>query len=283
MIVFREYCKFMQFLLLVLWTVLLGLGSGRAATPTLASVRAEAAVLIVADTNEILWSHNEDKWMHPASTTKMLTLLTAIEKRGTRFDELATITPYAVSMEPSIVGLKVGDQVPLQDVVSGMMVASGNDAAVVVAENTSGSVSAFAKDMNRLAKKIGATHSRFLNPHGLTQLGHHTTAKDLALIAAYGMRNQMFRDMVGYKSYTVHYQNRPYSVVYSTNRLLRQDVPYINGIKTGYTEAAGDCLVASSTRQGVTLIAVLLNDDYRWEDAPQMLDYGFAVLAARRG
>lgn len=242
---------------------------------------AGAAVLIDADTGEILFEKNPDKWMHPASTTKMVTLLTALEKKGTRLDELATVSPYAVSMEESNLGLRVGDQLPLEAVIEGMMVASGNDAAVVVAENVSGSVHNFAKAMNEVAKKAGAKHSHFLNPHGLTQQGHYSTARDLAMIAAYGMKYKMFRDKVANDYYTVKYQNRAAETVRTTNLFIRNKYPGANGLKTGYTEAAGDCLIASATRDRHTMIVVLLNDDDRWTDAPAFLDYGFEVAALR--
>lgn len=134
------------------------------AAPTPPSTIGEAVVLIDADNKEILFAKNPDKWMHPASTTKMVTLLTALELKGTQLDELATISPYATSMEESNLGVQVGDQITLEGVLEGMMVASGNDAAVVVAENVSGSVENFAKDMNRIAAKAGAKNSVFLNP-----------------------------------------------------------------------------------------------------------------------
>lgn len=239
---------------------------------------AEAAVLIEAETGRILVAHNENKRLHPASTTKMVTLLTTLKKQGTRLDELATISPYATSMEESNLGVRTTDQLPLQAVAEGMMVASGNDAAVVVAENVSGSVYRFALAMNEVAKAAGATNSHFLNPHGLTEVGHYSTALDLAKIAAYGMRIPMFRDFVGDDFYKVPYENRKPQWVRTTNHFIRSQYRGANGLKTGYTEAAGECLIASATRDGHTLIVVLLNDDNRWVDAPALLDYGFAVL-----
>ena len=217
------------------------------------------------------------KWMHPASTTKMVTLLTALELKGTQLDELATISPYATSMEESNLGVQVGDQITLEGVLEGMMVASGNDAAVVVAENVSGSVENFAKDMNRIAAKAGAKNSVFLNPHGLTQMGHHSTARDLALIAAYGMKYQMFRDKVANDYYKVPYQNRAPETIRTTNHFIRNKYPGANGLKTGFTNAAGECLIASATRNGHTMIVVMLNDDNRWNEAVQFLDYGFKL------
>ena len=244
---------------------------------------AGAAVLINADTNEIYFEQNADNWMHPASTTKMVTLLTALRLKGTELDRLATISPYAASMEPSVLGVRPGDQISLEGILEGMMTVSGNDAAGVAAENVSGSVAAFAQEMNKTAKMAGATQSNFLNPHGLTEQGHHTTARDLAKIAAYGMRIPMFRDMVANDYYNVPYQNRPQETVRTTNLFIRNKYPGANGLKTGYTQAAGDCLIASATRDGHTMIAVFLNDDDRWTDAVKFLDYGFAMAKMNEG
>lgn len=261
----------------ILWTGVStsAYGAGELKVP---AYKAEAAVLMEAETGRIFVARNEEKRMNPASTTKMVTLLTALKERGTRLDELANISPYATSMEESNLGVKLGDQLPLQAVAEGMMVASGNDAAVVVAEAVSGSVYRFSMAMNEVAKEAGATNSHFLNPHGLTQAGHYSTALDLARIASYGMRIPMFRDMVGYDYYKVNYQNRTPVTVRTTNHFIRSGYEGANGLKTGYTEAAGDCLIASATRNGRTLIVVLLNDDDRWIDAPALLDYGFALL-----
>ena len=194
----------------------------------------EAVVLIDADTKEILFAKNPDKWMHPASTTKMVTLLTALELKGTQLDELATISSYATSMEESNLGVRV-------------------------------------------AAKAGAKNSVFLNPHGLTQMGHHSTARDLAMIAAYGMKYQMFRDKVANDYYKVPYQNRTPETIRTTNHFIRNKYPGANGLKTGFTNAAGECLIASATRNGHTMIVVMLNDDNRWDEAVQFLDYGFKL------
>ncbi|MCF0156553.1 MAG: D-alanyl-D-alanine carboxypeptidase, partial [Veillonella sp.] len=210
-------------------------------------------------------------------------LLTALRLKGTELDRLATISPYAASMEPSVLGVRPGDQISLEGILEGMMTVSGNDAAVVAAENVSGSVAAFAQEMNKTAKMAGATQSNFLNPHGLTEQGHHTTARDLAKIAAYGMRIPMFRDMVANDYYNVPYQNRPQETVRTTNLFIRNKYPGANGLKTGYTQAAGDCLIASATRDGHTMIAVFLNDDDRWTDAVKFLDYGFAMAKMNEG
>lgn len=237
---------------------------------------AEAAVLIDGDTEKILYEKNPTKWMHPASTTKMVTFLTALDKKGKYLDQLATVSNTATTVEPSLLGLQLNDEITLRGVLDGMMVSSGNDAAIAVAESVSGSVKNFADDMNRVAKKYGAKSSHFVNPHGLTAAGHHTTARDMAVMAAKAMKNQQFRDAMGYDWYIVPYENRAPESVQTTNLLIRRHVPYVNGLKTGYTEAAGECLIASATKNGRTMIVVLLNDDNRWDDAPRLLDYGFS-------
>ena len=269
--------KRIVFVIAFMGAVLLGSSISYAAYIAPPSTVGEAVVLIDADTKEILFAKNPDKWMHPASTTKMVTLLTALELKGTQLDELATISSYATSMEESNLGVRVGDQITLEAVIEGMMVASGNDAAVVVAENVSGSVEKFGKDMTRIATKAGAKNSVFLNPHGLTQMGHHSTARDLAMIAAYGMKYQMFRDKVANDYYKVPYQNRAPVTIRTTNHFIRNKYPGANGLKTGFTNAAGECLIASATRNGHTMIVVMLNDDNRWEEAVQFLDYGFKL------
>ena len=275
--------KRIVFVIAFIGAVLLGSSISYAAYIAPPSTVGEAVVLIDADTKEILFAKNPDKWMHPASTTKMVTLLTALELKGTQLDELATISSYATSMEESNLGVRVGDQITLEAVIEGMMVASGNDAAVVVAENVSGSVEKFGKDMTRIAAKAGAKNSVFLNPHGLTQMGHHSTARDLAMIAAYGMKYQMFRDKVANDYYKVPYQNRAPVTIRTTNHFIRNKYPGANGLKTGFTNAAGECLIASATRNGHTMIVVLLNDDNRWEEAVQFLDYGFKLRGVIQG
>ena len=161
-----------------------------------------------------------------------------------------------------------------------MMVVSGNDAAVAVAQTLGGSVAGYAEKMNQEAVKMGATHTNFVNPNGLTAAHHHTTAIDMAKMAAYGMKNfPEFRYIVGLKSYDVKYlDGREPKHVTTTNHFLTSGYPGANGVKTGFTNAAGDCLVASATRNGHTLVLVLFNDDNRWTDAPTILDYGFRRL-----
>lgn len=248
-----------------------------AATPT---TGAEAACMIDVDTGKVLYQVNPTKWMHPASTTKIVTLITALDQHKDKLDEPLKISSYAANIEPSSLGIAPGDQLSVGEALRGMMVVSGNDAAVAIAETLGGSVASFSDMMNAEAKKMGAAHTHFVNPNGLTAAKHYTTAIDMAKMAAYGMKNfPEFRYIVGLTAYDVKYLNgRTPKHVTTTNRFLKSGYVGANGVKTGFTNAAGDCLVASATRNGHTLVVVLFNDDDRWEDAPAILDYGFRRL-----
>lgn len=241
-----------------------------APTPT---VGAEAAVLLDAKTGQVLYAVDPNKVMYPASTTKMMTLLVALERGN--LDSVVTVSAHAASCEESSLGLKPGDKITLRELLTGMMVVSGNDAAEAVAEHIAGSVKNFVDLMNKRADELGLTNTHFSNPHGLPDpYNHYSTALDLAHIAAVGLQNPDFARIVSLKEYTVKFINRQPLKVTTTNRFLKS-YPGANGIKTGYTEAAGDCLVAGAKRNNTQLVAVVLNDDDRWTDIPQLMDYGF--------
>lgn len=243
-------------------------------------IEAQAAVLMTADTRKILFEKNPYDMMYPASTTKIMTLITALEKG--RLSSIVTVSPQAAACEGSSLELKAGDQLRLRDGMYGMMLVSGNDSAEAIAESIGGSIPEFVEMMNDKAEEIGAMHTRFSNPHGLPDpFKHFTTAYDLALITAYGMENSEFRKIVSTREYDVKFLNGPSKHVKNTNKFLKS-YPGANGIKTGYTEDAGDCLVAGAKRNGVQLIVVILNDDYRWEDAAKLLDYGFEQIAQNK-
>ena len=251
-----------------------------AAAPT---TIAGAAYMIDVDTGRTLYSVNPTKWMHPASTTKIVTLLTALDMGKNRMDQPILITWEAANTEPSSLGIAPGNQISLREALRGMMVVSGNDAAVAVAQTLGGSVENFAEMMTQEAARMGARHTHFVNPNGLTAAHHYTTAEDMARIAAYGMKNYPeFRYIVGLKSYDMKYIGSDRTkYVETSNLFLTSGYPGANGVKTGFTNAAGDCLVASATRDGHTLVLVLFNDDNRWDDAPAILDYGFRQLSHR--
>lgn len=151
---------------------------------------AESACLIDAEDNAVLYGKDENKIMHPASTTKIMTAIIALESG--KLDEPLVISSYAVNTEPSSLGLRMGDRITLREALAGMLLVSGNDAAVAVAETVAGSVPEFARLMNEKARELGAYNTHFVNPHGLTAQGHYTTAHDMAIIAAYAMKIRCF-------------------------------------------------------------------------------------------
>lgn len=253
-------------------------GSGVAwATPGTSArdpgVSSEAAVLIEWETGTVLYSKNAFRRMYPASITKMMTALLAVENG--RLDDLVTVSQEAAAQPGSSMYLKTGDVFTLEDLLYGVMLNSGNDAAWAVAEHIGGTAEDFFAMMNGRAKEIGAINTRFANPHGLTDPNHYTTAFDLALIARTCLRHPYFRHLVATKEKDVIDAREETRIrLGNTNRLLWSYLG-ADGVKTGTTESAGQCLVASATRDGMRLLAVVLNAYDRWDDAARMLDYGF--------
>lgn len=275
-------CKKLIFSLFVILLVSVS-GTAGSVQADVPPTSAEAACLIDADTGRILYRVNPDKWVHPASTTKIVTMITALDQGKDKLDKPLHISWEAANTEPSSLGIAPGDQITLKEAMRGMMVVSGNDAAVAVAETVGGSVAGFADMMNAEAVKMGATHSHFVNPNGLTAAGHHTTAVDMARMAAYGLKHYPeFAYTVALPSYQMRYIDGHTKYVTTTNHFLTSGYEGASGVKTGYTQAAGDCLVASATRNGHTLVVALFNDDDRWEDAPAILDYGFRRIQTGR-
>lgn len=243
-------------------------------------VSSVAALLIEWNTGQILFEKNAFRRMHPASLTKMMTGLLAVELA--RLDDRVTISGEAASQPGSSMYLKKGDVFALQDLLYGLMLNSGNDAAWAIAEHVAketmgpqGTASDFFDMMNRRAKEIGAINTRFANPHGLTEANHYTTAFDLALIAKTCLKHPYFKHLVATKEKDVIEAGTGARLILSnTNRLLWMYLG-TDGVKTGTTESAGQCLVASATRDGVRLLAVVLDSLDRWSDAAKLLDYGF--------
>lgn len=237
---------------------------------TNAEVSAKSYVLIEASSGIVLSSEKPDEKREPASTTKILTALVAIENGN--LDDVYKVSDNAAGIEGSKLGLKKDDELSLDDLLHILLMKSGNDAAVTIAENIAGSVDAFAELMNRKAESIGCKNSHFVNPHGLGNENHYTTAYDLALIASEALKNETFSKIVSSKTYTLDYKNLSIS---NSNKLLRLK-DYFNGVKTGFTKSAGRCLVSSAEKNGVTLIAVTLNDGNDWDDHINLMEEGFS-------
>lgn len=238
----------------------------------LPNMTATSAIVIEAKTGHVIYERNANQRMFPASTTKMMTLITALESNN--LDEIVTVGKNAAGAEGSTLWLLEGEKIPLGEMLSGMMMISGNDAAIAIAEHVDGSVDKFARHMTKRAKELGAKDTNFTNANGLPDPNHYTTAYDLAIMAAHGYTLKNFESIVSAKEKTFDW-------VHDDTHLLRNENQMLwlyqggNGVKTGYTDVAGRCLVSASNRNGVQLIAVVLDSIYMWNDSIALLDYGF--------
>ena len=234
---------------------------------------AYAAVTIEAQTGIALYSKNADIRRPMASTTKIMTALVALEEKP--LDSVFVVSASAAAVDGSQMGLAEGEKITLRDLLYMLMLKSANDAAEVIAENVGGSIEGFAALMNARAEKIGLSDTHFVNPHGLPDDNHYTTARELALIAREALENKNFAELVSTKSAHISYRNM---VLENSNRLL-SSYGYANGVKTGFTKKAGRCLVSSATKDGVTLITVTLNDGNDWQDHVGLMESGFARVS----
>jgi D-alanyl-D-alanine carboxypeptidase (penicillin-binding protein 5/6) len=257
--------------------VVLAFASGSARAEKIAGVHSSASSLVEVESQRVLYSENGDKKLPMASTTKIMTALVAIEKGN--LSDTVTITKEASGVEGSSIYLEVGETLTLEELLYGLMLHSGNDAAVAIAIHVGGSVSGFCEMMNQKARELGAHNTNFVNPHGLPASNHYTTANDLALIAAAAMRNEQFRNIVGTTSKTIPHDGRSWDRALNNKNKLLYSYNGANGIKTGYTKAAGRCLVGSACRDGMQLVSVVLNCSDIYNDTAAILDYGFANFA----
>lgn len=255
-------------------------GNTAAASPNAAGLApppqltARGAVLMDLTTGKVLYAKNPDEHLAPASTTKILTALIALEKG--HLDDVITVGPNPPRVDGTRVYLVEGEQVTLENLLYGMLFNSGNDAALAIAEHYGGSAEGFARMMNEKAAALGAVNSHFVTPNGLPDPNHYTTARDLAVIARAAMQNETFRRIVATKTRPWHGKEWETSLV-NQNKLL-WNYEGADGIKTGYTSEAHFTLVGSATRQGQTFIVVVLDEPggrIADKDAAALLDYGF--------
>lgn len=239
---------------------------------------AVSAVLIEAETETVLYQKNAGERRAMASTTKIMTALLTIEAGD--LDREFTVDPLAIRVEGTSMGLQEGDRVSRRDLLYGILLPSGNDAANAAAVSVSGSIPEFVKLMNSKAQELGLSDTHFVTPSGLDADGHYTTALDLARLTAYAMKEETFREIVACRSAEVEFGNPPYKrTLYNSNKMLARYDGAI-GVKTGFTDNARRCLVSTAERDGVTLIAVTLNAGDDWNDHTKMLDYGFTQVKA---
>lgn len=237
------------------------------------SIPAAAAIVIDARTGEVLYEKNADAPRAPASTQKLLTSL-LIAERGF-LDRPVTVIPSDTYAEPTKLGIKAGESYPRIELLRALLVKSPNDVARCLARDYAGSVEAFAEAMNRRARELGATHSNFMNPNGLPSPGQYSTARDLSLIARAAYANPTIRSIVATPKLVFRYANGRTRELENTNKVLLR-LPYCNGMKTGYTDAAGNCLISSGARPGRDVIAVVLGESSRprlWKDSAALLSW----------
>ncbi len=241
------------------------------------NISAKAAVVIDGYTGEILYSQNCDKRLPMASTTKIMTALLLCELGGDLSQEIVT-TREMVTVEGSSMGLQVGDTVSYHDLLYGMMLASGNDAANTTAISIGGSVSRFVDLMNERAEKMGLKDTHFVTPSGLDAQEHYTTAYELALITKEALANENFAKAAASKSARLCYGNPPYNRTLTNHNKLLKLYDDVVGVKTGFTKKSGRCLVSASKKDGKLVIAVTLNDGNDWADHRTLLDLGLSLI-----
>lgn len=221
-------------------------------------VSAKSAVLIETSADRIVYRKNADEKLPMASTTKIMTAICAIENTDD-LDRKITVADCAVGVEGSSIYLKHGEHLSVRELVYGLMLSSGNDAAVAIACAVSGDVQRFAALMNETAKKIGVQNTSFKNPNGLDEEGHYTTAYDLARIASYALKNDEFKKIVSTYTTTIPYEGYSYDRRLKNHNKLLKLYDGCIGIKTGFTKKSGRCLVSAAERDGAVLVAVTLN------------------------
>ncbi|MHB1154259.1 MAG: D-alanyl-D-alanine carboxypeptidase family protein [Eubacteriales bacterium] len=262
----------MRFFIIVLCILMLPLYVSADETPSL-SLSAKCAVLIEAENGTVFYSKNSEKVCAMASTTKIMTAVIALEYAD--ISKTVSVSRDAVGVIGSSVYLQEGEKITLENLLYAMLLESANDAAAAIAIEVAQSVDAFASLMNLKAAELGLTDTNFTNPHGLYDERHFTSAKSLALIAAYALKNEVFRTIVSTQKRLIPIDiNEGSRLLVNHNKMLKIYDGAI-GVKTGYTIKSGRCLVSAAERNGLTLIAVTLNAPDDWNDHMIMLNYGF--------
>ncbi len=237
-------------------------------------VSAQAAVLMDQDSGRVLFGKNEHEKMRIASITKIMTAVLAIESG--KMDEMVKVSERAVYTEGSSIYLKQGERILLEDLVYGLMLRSGNDAAVAIAEHVGGSLDGFVFLMNQKATEIGMRDTYFSNPHGLDDHEKHfSTAYDMALLTKYAMNNGKYRKIAGTKTHKAPQEGEKWGRVWKNKNKLLRMYEYSTGGKTGFTKRAKRTLVSTAEKEGMGLIAVTLNDGDDWQDHINLFEWGF--------
>ena len=238
-------------------------------------INSRSCVVLDRKSKTILFGKNENKQVKMASTTKIMTAIVIIENYD--LNKEITVSKKAAGTGGSRLGLRTGDKITVHDLLYGLLLRSGNDAAVALAETVGGSIEGFAELMNQKAKELNLKNTHFESPHGLDSDGHYTTAYELALITDYALQNSTFAKIVGTKNYTITINGYPKALT-NTNELLG-NLNGVYGVKTGFTNGANRCLVSSCKRGDMDIICVVLGADtknFRTQDSIKLIEYAFA-------
>ena len=235
---------------------------------------AQSAIVMEQSSHRVLFEKNSDAHLPMASTTKIVTALTVLNNAN--LDDVVEIDPKAVGVEGSSIYLRAGEHLTVRELLYGLMLRSGNDSAVALALHVAGSIDAFAELMNETARDAGCTDSNFVNPHGLHDDNHYTSAHDLGVLTCVAMDNADFREIVSTKSTRISNEGMEYDRVLINKNKLLSNFADADGVKTGYTKKAGRCFVGSATRNGMQVIVVVLNCGPMFEDTADMLSAAFA-------
>ena len=238
------------------------------------TVSAKSAIVMCMDTNEVLLEKSAMLKLPMASTTKIMTALILAEQPD--LSKTVKVTKQMVTVEGSSMGLLEGDAVSYRDLLYGMLLASGNDAANTTAYVIGGSIKGFAKIMNQKAAELGLKNTSFVTPSGLDDENHYTTAYDLALLASAALKNKVFREACSSKIATLYFGNPPYRRTLTNHNKLLGNYEGLIGVKTGFTKKSGRCLVTAAEREGKRVIVVTLNAPDDWNDHKSLLDYGLS-------
>ncbi len=236
------------------------------------NINSRSAIVFDRNSKEVIYGKDENTKKKMASTTKIMTCIVVLEKG--ELTDTVIVSKKAAGTGGSRVGLRTGDKATVQDLLYGLMLCSGNDAAVALAEHVGGSVEGFAELMNAKAKELNLSNTNFVTPHGLDNENHYTTAYELAIMADYGLKNKTFRSIVGTKNITININGKPRNLN-NTNELLGS-VAGVYGVKTGFTNGANRCLVSSCKRDNLDIITVVLGADtkkFRTQDSLKLINY----------
>ncbi|MBR4038704.1 MAG: D-alanyl-D-alanine carboxypeptidase [Clostridia bacterium] len=241
---------------------------------------AKAACILEMRTGRVLFESNMHQRLPMASTTKVMTALLAIELGNAQDEVICSENAFGVS--GTSIYLQLGERLTLEQMLLGLMLSSGNDASVAIAEHIAGTVDGFVALMNARAGEIGAVNTHFANPHGLPDEDHYTTAYDLALISREAMKNESFRRLVSMKKASIPWEGRSYDRQLTNKNRLLSDYPGATGVKTGFTSKAGRCLVFGAQRDGMEVVGAVLSCSDWFDEAQRLMDGCYATYSMTR-